>query len=67
MEYRNTLISGTNTSPAQLLLSRICKTKIPVKEELLKPKIINYFNKILKEKADTEKGITMIEMQMTGN
>jgi len=55
MEYRNTPISGTNIAPAQLLLSRICKTKLPIKDELLKPKIIKNFDKILKEKNETKK------------
>jgi len=29
----DTTISGTNIAPAQLLLSRICKTKFPIKDE----------------------------------
>lgn len=52
MEYRNTPISGTNIAPAQLLLSRLCKTKLPIKDELLKPKVINNFNEILKERNE---------------
>lgn len=38
MEYRNTQISGTNIAPAQLLLRRICRTKLRIKDELLNPK-----------------------------
>lgn len=39
MEYRNTPVTGMTYSPSQLLMSRTTRTKIPVTQELLKPKI----------------------------
>lgn len=39
LEYRNTPIPGLGWSPAQVLMSRICRSKIPTKSELLKPEV----------------------------
>ena len=39
LEYRNTPVTGMSYSPAQLLMSRTTRTKIPVAQELLKPQL----------------------------
>lgn len=45
MEYRNTRIEGVRFSPAELLMSKKLKEKLPILESLLRPKYIN-FNKV---------------------
>ena len=40
LEYRNTPIPGINSTPAQMLMSRRCRTKLPIRDELLCPQII---------------------------
>lgn len=40
LNYRNTPVAGTSNSPAQLLMSGMINTKLSVKEQLLKPKLI---------------------------
>lgn len=51
LQYRNTSQS-TGNSPAQLLMSRSLRMKLPTSENLLKPKTIDYdqHNKAVKEK-----------------
>jgi rubrerythrin len=39
LDYRSTLLSGVPHSPAQLLMSRMLKTKLPVTKALLKPEV----------------------------
>ena len=39
LEYRSTPVAGLKYSPAQLLMSRMLKDKIPVTSELLAPKV----------------------------
>ena len=39
LEYRNTPETGMTFSPSQLLMSHVTRTKIPVTQELLKPKV----------------------------
>ena len=41
VEYRNTPISGLKESPAQLLMSRMLKSKLPTVESLLKPRVVD--------------------------
>ena len=45
LEYRNTPISGLKESPAQLLMSRMLKSKLPTVESLLKPRVVDNPNK----------------------
>lgn len=40
-EYNNTPLSGVGVSPAQILMSRMCRTVIPVLQKNLEPKIVN--------------------------
>ncbi|WAR27095.1 hypothetical protein MAR_012799 [Mya arenaria] len=48
-EYRNTPITGCEYSPAQMLMSRRLRDKIPTKSDLLKPKVCeNAFEQLLK-------------------
>ena len=39
LEYRNTPITGLEYSPAQLLMSRTLRSKLPTAEKLLQPKV----------------------------
>ena len=41
LEYRNTPVSGLPYSPAQLLMSRSLRLKLPVKPSLLQPRVVN--------------------------
>ena len=41
LEYRNTPVVGMKYSPAQTLMSRRLRTKIPVATSLLSPKVVN--------------------------
>ena len=40
MEYRNTLVSGMQFSPAQMLMSRRLRSKLPMQASMLKPQIV---------------------------
>lgn len=46
LEYRNTPIPSLGFSPSQILMSRMCRAKIPVNSTLLHPKVV----KDIKEK-----------------
>ena len=41
LEYRNTSLSGLQYSPAQLLMSRNFKSKLPTTSRLLQSKVVN--------------------------
>ena len=41
LEYRNTPISGTSFSPAQMLMSRMLRSKLPNNPKLLQPAIVD--------------------------
>ena len=41
LEYRNTPITGLEYSPAQLLMSRTLRSKLPTAEKLLQPKVVD--------------------------
>ena len=41
LEYRNTPIAGISASPAQLLMSRRLKAKLPVISSLLQPAVVS--------------------------
>ena len=40
LEYRNTPIAGTPYSPAQILMSRTLRSKLPVSKKTLKPTVV---------------------------
>ncbi|KAK9687435.1 hypothetical protein QE152_g36268 [Popillia japonica] len=52
MEYRNCPLKHIGLSPAQILVSRMCKTKLPVTAELLMPKIHPDVREKLKKRQD---------------
>ncbi|KAE8737782.1 hypothetical protein FOCC_FOCC016750, partial [Frankliniella occidentalis] len=54
LEYNNTPLSGMNVSPSQVLMSRTCRTSVPVLQRNLEPKIIDVRAQ-LKRKQDTVK------------
>lgn len=55
LQYRNSPLKNMGYSPSQLLMSRICKTKVPISSSLLKPKVCeNVYNK-LKNKQELSK------------
>jgi hypothetical protein len=41
LEYRNTPVSGMSLSPAQMLMSRRLRGKLPTTASMLKPKVVN--------------------------
>lgn len=52
LEYRNTCVKDMNVTPSQLVFNRLVRTKIPIAESLLEPKIIDEVNRQLQKKAD---------------
>ncbi len=52
LQYRNTPLKFINYSPAQLLMSRNCKTKVPISADLLKPTRCNNVPDKLKYRLD---------------
>ena len=40
LEYRNTQISGLQYTPSQMLMSRLLRSKLPTKQSLLQPKVV---------------------------
>uniref|UniRef100_A0A2A4J5K1 RNA-directed DNA polymerase n=1 Tax=Heliothis virescens TaxID=7102 RepID=A0A2A4J5K1_HELVI len=56
LQYRSAPVSGTPFSPAQLMMSRNLKTKLPVTQEYLKPRMnINVKEEFNKSKNRNEK------------
>ena len=55
LEYRNTPVAGLKYSPAQLLMSRMLKDKIPVTSELLAPKVAEDAYRALKARQRKQK------------
>lgn len=55
LEYRCTPISGINLSPSQMLFSRNLRTKLPIAQTELKPRIDNTFKKKLLSKQKQAK------------
>lgn len=49
LEYRNSPLTGLNMSPAQILFSRTCRTKIPISASLLKPRTYENIKDLLIE------------------
>lgn len=47
MEYRNTPIPEIGFSPTQILMSRMCRSKLPVKDALLEPRIVSGVKQLL--------------------
>ena len=45
MEYRNTEIPSLGLSPSQILMSRRCRTILPIKDSLLKPQVLQNIKK----------------------
>ena len=41
LEYRNTPVSGMKHSPAQLAMSRMLRSKLPTRADLLKPQVVD--------------------------
>ena len=55
LEYRNTPISGLEYSPAQLLMSRMLKDKLPAPTSLLLPKLVQGAHKSLSARQQRQK------------
>lgn len=55
MDYRNTPLSGTQYTPAQLLYSRMCRTKVPVVRQSLKPKLVENVAEMLYQEKMKQK------------
>ena len=41
LEYRNTPVSGLQYTPSQMLMSRLLRSKLPTKQTLLQPKVVD--------------------------
>ena len=50
LEYRNTPITGTSFLPAQIVMSRTPRSKIPVTKQLLKPAIVDPRAQLMQQK-----------------
>ena len=55
LEYRNTPITGMQQSPAQLLMSRMLKSKLPTTMALLQPEVQEHVRERLEQRAKTQK------------
>lgn len=56
LNYRNTPLAGLNVSPAQLLMNRNLRTKLPVQQEFFKPEIVqNHVYEKMMENQKTQK------------
>ena len=82
LNWRNTPSEGMTSSPAQRLMGRRCKTAMPCKESLLKPKYdtwmdsqaldtqkikqASYYNKDSRERAPLSEGQT-VRMRLPGS
>ena len=55
LEYRNTPISDCDYLPAQLLMKRMLRDKVPTKPDLLKPKISENAREQLLKRQKTQK------------
>ena len=44
LEFRNAAITGLEYSPAQILMSRRLRTKLPISSSLLKPKVVDVYD-----------------------
>ena len=55
VEYRNTAFSGLKESPAQLLTSRMLKSKLPTSASLLKLRVLAKAQEKLRERNDRQK------------
>lgn len=55
LQYRNSPLHGLDHSPAQLLLNRRLKSKLPVSGELLKPTIITNVSQSRQKMVDSQK------------
>jgi hypothetical protein len=55
LEYRNTPITGMQESPAQLLMSRMLKSKLPTTTALLQAKVQENVREKLEQRAEEQK------------
>ena len=55
LEYRNTPITGMQESPAQLLMSRMLKSKLPTTTALLRPRVQEKVREKLEQSAAKQK------------
>lgn len=55
LEYRNTPLDGVGYSPAQLLMGRRLKTKIPVSRNLLKPRVYRHVRSRLVNRQEKQR------------
>ncbi|KAK3918904.1 hypothetical protein KUF71_001028 [Frankliniella fusca] len=51
LEYNNTPLSGTNVSPSQVLMSRTCRTLVPVLTRNLEPKVVDVRDQLKQKQA----------------
>lgn len=50
LNYRNTPVLNSKYSPAQLLMSKVLNTKLPIKKIILEPRVVNAKEEVKKER-----------------
>ncbi len=55
LDYRNTSLDGVGHSPAQLLMGKRLKTKLPVSKSLLKPQVYKHVQSMLINRQSKQK------------
>ena len=55
LEYQNTPVSGLQESPAQLLISRMLKSKLPTVQSLLQPRVPESVREKLKQRTEKQR------------
>lgn len=55
LAYRTSPVSGLQVSPAQLLMSRSLRTKLPTDSRVLKPRVIRHAKRDLKSRQSVQK------------
>lgn len=51
LEYRNTPVSGMTLSPAEMLMSRTLRTKLPDSKSALRPRVVSATSQLLQRQA----------------
>ncbi|KAE8739487.1 hypothetical protein FOCC_FOCC015017, partial [Frankliniella occidentalis] len=55
LEYNNTPLSGMNVCPSQILMSRTCRTAVPMLQRNLEPKVVNVHAELKRKQGQTKR------------
>ena len=71
LEYRNTPVSGLQYTPSQMLMSRLLQSKLPAKQTLLQPKVVDAHKDLkhrqLRQKSYYDKGTSPLPQLNPGD